>query len=257
MPAAQCGHFTESVWYLPDTRLCFAAPSGDDVPEVSRLPALQTGHITFGSFQRLTKLNDDVLRLWARVLSAVPGSRLRLQSTQMKNPAVRTQFLARLSAVGIDAARVQLVPAGTRIEYLAAHAEVDILLDTFPHNGATTTCEALWMGVPTVTLAGTTMLSRQGASLLDCAGLAAWIASDPDDYVVRAVRHASDLDSLARLRSHLRAQVAASPLFDGPRFALQVQNAVRGMWQQKACGLAVETLGVARATTSGLPSSGF
>ena len=236
MPPAQRGHFSESVWYLPDTRLCFAAPSGDDVPAVSAPPALQAGHITFGSFQRLTKLNDEVLRLWARVLAAVPGAQLRLQSTQMNNAGARAQLLARLGAAGIDTARVRLVPAGTRIEYLAAHAEVDILLDTFPYSGATTTCEALWMGVPTVTLAGTTMLARQGASLLGCAGLADWIAADEDDYVARALHHASDVHALAQLRTRLRPQVAASALFDAARFAQRLQQAVRGMWREKACG---------------------
>lgn len=256
VPPDQRAHFTESLWYLPDTRLCFTPPAGADVPQVSGPPALHAGHITFGSFQRLTKLNDGVLGLWARVLQAVPGSRLRLQSEQMKDRTAGTQLLHRLVSAGIVATRVQLAEAGTRIEYLAAHAEVDILLDTFPHSGATTTCEALWMGVPTVTLSGTTMLARQGASLLTCAGLSEWIASDEDDYVARAVRHAGDLESLARLRTGLREQVAASPLFDAARFTQLLQKAVRGMWQQKACGLSVENAASAHAQPAA-PAAGY
>jgi predicted O-linked N-acetylglucosamine transferase (SPINDLY family) len=113
-----------------------------------------------------------------------------------------------------------------------AHADVDIILDTFPYPGATTTCEALWMGVPTMTLAGDTLISRQGASLLACAGLDDWIAVDVDDYVARALAHAADIDRLARLRSALRRKVLASPLFDAPRFAGNLEAALEGMWEQ-------------------------
>lgn len=254
VPSDQRAHFTESLWYLPETRLCFTAPTGAGVPQVSAPPALHAGHITFGSFQRLTKLNDGVLGLWARVLRAVPGSRLRLQSAQMKDRNSRTQLLQRLAAAGIDATRVQLAEGCTRLGYLAAHAEIDILLDTFPHSGATTTCEALWMGVPTLTLTGTTMLARQGASLLTCAGLPEWIAGDEDDYVARAVRHASGLESLARLRTGLREQVAASPLFDAARFMRLFQEAVRGMWQQKARGLSVKNAASAQAQRDAPPA---
>jgi len=230
VPPEQRVQFTETIWYLPETRMCFSPPAGPGVPEVSRPPSVNAGHVTFGSFQRQVKLNDSVLALWARVMQAVPGSRLRLQSAQMKTATARIQLLQRLAAAGIDSARVQLAVPGPRIEYLAAHAEVDIILDTFPHGGATTTCEALWMGVPTLTLAGKTMLARQGASLLACAGLAEWIAADQDDYVARAVRLAGDPAALARLRRGLREQVAASPLFDAARFTVNLQSALRGMW---------------------------
>lgn len=229
VPPEQRGFFSESICYLPDTRLCFTAPGGDGVPEVATPPVVAKGHVTFGSFQRLTKLHDAVLTLWAQVLAAVPGSRLRLQSKQMQDPTARRQLLARLQRVGVDARRVELVPASARLAYLAAHAEIDILLDTFPHSGATTTCEALWMGVPTVTLAGSTMLARQGASLLGCVGLADWVARDEAHYVELAVRHAGDIDALACLRAGLREQAAASPLFDAGRFAAHLQAALRIM----------------------------
>ena len=119
-----------------------------------------------------------------------------------------------------------------RDEYLAAHAGVDIILDTFPYPGATTTCEALWMGVPTLTLAGDTLVSRQGASLLACVGLDDWVAGDVDDYVARALAHAADIDGLAALRSGLRQKVLASPLFDGARFARNLEAALEGMWDK-------------------------
>lgn len=229
VPPEQREFFSESICYLPETRLCFTAPSGDDVPAVAPPPVVGKGYVTFGSFQRLTKLHDEVLTLWAQVLHAVPSSRLRLQSKQMQDPTARLQLLERLQRVGIEAQRVELMPATARAAYLAAHAEVDILLDTFPHSGATTTCEALWMGVPTVTLAGTTMLARQGASLLGCVGLSDWVARDEAHYVELAVRHAGDVAALAELRAGMRARAAASPLFDAGRFAARLQSALRNL----------------------------
>lgn len=133
---------------------------------------------------------------------------------------------------GIAPDRVLLAKQVPRNDYLAAHAQIDIILDTFPFTGGTTTCEALWMGVPTVTLLGKTMLACQGASLLACAGLKDWIAGDIDDYVAKALAHAGDLDKLARLRAGLRQQVLASPLFDGPRFACNFEAAMWGMWSR-------------------------
>ncbi|MES2099508.1 MAG: tetratricopeptide repeat protein [Pseudomonadota bacterium] len=232
VPPEHHAHFTETIWYLPDTRLCFTPPAGPDVSEVTGLPALRTGHITFGSFQRLTKLTDAVLQLWAQVLRAVPDARLRLQSAQLNDAACRARLTVRLAAAGIDTARVRFAGGGPRAEYLAAHAEVDILLDTFPHSGATTTCEALWMGVPTLTLAGATMVARQGASLLKCAGLGDWVASNENDYVALAVRHANDLEALARLRSALRQRALESRLFDAATFTRLFQNAMRDMWER-------------------------
>jgi predicted O-linked N-acetylglucosamine transferase (SPINDLY family) len=132
---------------------------------------------------------------------------------------VRAELSERLQGLGIDASRVAMQGGISRHLYLAMHTNVDMILDTFPYPGGTTTCESLWMGVPTLTLAGETMLSRQGASLLSAAGLDDWIATDPEDYVARAVAHASDLDGLSALRMGLREQMQASPLFDAQRFA--------------------------------------
>jgi len=130
---------------------------------------------------------------------------------------------------GIDVAKVALLGSVAREAYLAAHSEVDLILDTFPYPGGTTTCEALWMGVPTLTLAGDTLLSRQGVSLLSASGLSGWIAADEEEYVARAVAFASDLGRLAALRAGLRQQVLASPLFDAPRFARHFEDALWGM----------------------------
>lgn len=223
--------FAESIWYLPDTRLCFTAP-GETSP-VAPLPALCKGDITFGCFQNLSKVGDEVLNAWGKIFAAIPHASLRMQCKQLAAPSQTERMLQRLHAVGIDSARVSLHGATTRENYLAAHAEVDMILDTFPYPGGTTTCEALWMGVPTLTLEGNSMLARQGASLLACAGLAEWIAKDKESYIAKAVFLSKDLSKLAALRFALRQQVLASPLFDAPRFAKNLEDALWGMYEKK------------------------
>ncbi len=230
VPEARQAQFTESVWYLPDTRLCFTAPAADLA--VAPLPAIKNGHITFGCFQNLTKVNDGVLELWGKILAALPDATLRLQCKQFSEPSLAAQLLQRLQRHGIDPARVAIHGSARREDYLAAHAEVDMILDTFPYPGGTTTCEALWMGVPTLTLAGDSLLARQGASLLGAAGLSDWVANSREAYVAKAIALASDLPGLARLRAGLRAQVLTSPLFDAPRFARHFEQALWGMWQR-------------------------
>ena len=116
-----------------------------------------------------------------------------------------------------------------RADYLSAYAQADILLDTFPYTGGTTTCEALWMGTPTITLAGATMIARQGASLLTAAGLGDWVAQTPEDYVALAVARAGDLPGLAALRRIMRDQLRTSPLFDAPRFSRNLVDALFAM----------------------------
>jgi protein O-GlcNAc transferase len=234
VPEARQAQFTESLWYLPDTRLCFTAPAADLA--VAPLPALANGRITFGCFQNLTKVNEGVLELWGKVMAALPDATLRLQCKQFSEPALVAQLQQRLQRHGIDPARVATHGSAQRAAYLAAHAEVDMILDTFPYPGGTTTCEALWMGVPTLTLAGDSLLARQGASLLSAAGLAQWVANSQEEYVAKAVAFASDLPELAALRAGLREQVLASPLFDAPRFARHFEEALWGMWQHHRAG---------------------
>ena len=151
----------------------------------------------------------------------------------MTDARTAAALCGRMAAQGIDTGRVELHGAMPRREYLAAHAGVDLLLDTFPFTGGTTTCEALWMGVPTLTLAGETLIARQGASLLTAAGLSDWIAADEDEYVANAVAFASNLEALAGLRAGLRQRVLASPLFDAPRFARNLEDALWGMWEER------------------------
>ena len=230
LPASEEVSFTEHIWRLPETRLCFTPPTVD-VP-VSPLPALNNQYITFGCFNNLSKLNDAVVSLWAQILNQVPGSRLFLKTRQLSEFSVKQGITERFSVHGIAANRLVLEGPSSRVVYLAAHQRIDIALDPFPYPGGTTTVEALWMGVPVLTLTGERFLSRQGVGLLMNAGLPEWVATDPDDYVARAVRHASDLQALSALRRQLRQQMLVSPIFDARRFAQHFEAALRGMWRK-------------------------
>jgi predicted O-linked N-acetylglucosamine transferase (SPINDLY family) len=229
LPESEEANFTEKIWRLPETRLCFTAPDVDI--DVAPLPALSNGHITFGCFQNPNKIGDAVVTLWARVLQAVPGSRLFLKTKQFGETRVLKAVIERFAARGIDADRLAIEGFSPREEYLAAYHRVDISLDSFPFPGGTTTVESLWMGVPVLTLAGASFLARQGVGLLMNAGLPDWIAADENGYVARAVEHARDLPHLAALRKGLRQQVLNLPIFDAPRFAGHFEAALRGMWQ--------------------------
>jgi predicted O-linked N-acetylglucosamine transferase (SPINDLY family) len=229
LPPREESSFTERIWRLPETRLCFSAP--DVNLHVNELPALAEGYVTFGCFNNLTKMNNEVVALWARVLTAVPNSRLFLKSPQLGEAPVRQGVVGRFAAHGIDSTRLTMEGLSSRFEYLKTYQRIDIALDPFPYTGGTTTCEALWMGVPVLTLAGERFLSRQGVGLLMNARLPQWVASDADDYLARALTHASDLPSLARLRAGLRQQALTSPLFDAPRFTDHFEQTLRSMWR--------------------------
>ena len=231
LPPGEEGLYRERVWRLPHSRFCMAPP--DDAPGVSALPALATGHVTLGSFQELAKLNDRVLALWSRVMAALPQARLRIQSKRLSRPQELALWRKRLVAAGIPSERCDLLPASSRADYLRAHQEVDFILDSFPYTGGTTTTEALWMGVPTLTLTAPGMLGRQGDAHLRNLGLDDWVASSEAEFVELARRHASPqgLQALAALRSQLRERCRISPLFDNVRFAADWTQALQAMHQ--------------------------
>jgi protein O-GlcNAc transferase len=222
---------TERLVRLP--RCCWAYEPGEDLPAVNRLPAQTTGRVTFGVMNRLVKVTPRMIGLWSRILSAVPDSRLLVLVAPgcELEPTVRERFVE----AGIDSQRLVLVPQRPRRAYLELFNQVDVALDPFPYAGMTTTCDALWMGVPTITLAGNTHVSRTGVSLLSAVGLPELIARSPDEYVDIAVRLESDLNRLALLRSGLRDRVTQSSLFDGAGLARAVEAAFREMWR-KWCG---------------------
>ena len=230
LPPEEEQFFTERIWRLPETRLCFTPPKVD-LP-VSGLPALTSGQITFGCFNNLTKVTDMVVAVWSTILKTVPKSRLFMKARALQETTVQEELISRFSKYGIGRERLILEGYVPRSDYLAAYHRIDIGLDPFPYPGGTTTAEALWMGVPVLTLAGERFLARQGVGLLMNAGLPDWVATDQEDYVSRAVANASNLEHLASLRAGLRQQVLASPIFDATRFARHFEAALRGMWEK-------------------------
>ncbi len=223
-------NFTEKVWRLPETRLCFARP--EEEVDAGPLPARTSGRVTFGCFNRLEKINDDVVATWAKLLARVPDSRLLLKSVQFADSAIRRETLARFATQGVVADRISLEPSERFADYLAAHRRIDIALDPFPYTGGATTMHALWMGVPVLTLAGQRFIARQGVGLLQNAGLGDWIAGSVDDYVAAGAAYAANLDALASLRSTMRERLQASPILDTRRFAGHFEAAMRGMWRE-------------------------
>jgi predicted O-linked N-acetylglucosamine transferase (SPINDLY family) len=219
-PPGGAQEFSEKVLAISPCRLCFAAPP--DSPPVVAPPASRGRPFTFGSFNRYAKIGPEVVRTWARILQAVPASRLLLKSDALADPRLHEQVRERFAAHGIDAARLELRGPSPHAQMLAEYGDIDIALDTFPYNGGLTTCEALWMGVPVLALLGSSMISRQSASLLRAAGLEDWIAQSPDDYVRLAAERAGNGDALATLRRGMREQVGASPLMDAPAFAAKL-----------------------------------
>jgi len=216
---------------LPDCWCCYQ-PTVDS-PEVNPLPARSTKRVTFGSMNHVAKVNEGALALWARVLDAVKGSQLLMLSPEGRT---RERVLAFFNARGIAPERVDLVGYVPRSEYLRLYHRIDIALDTFPCNGMTTTCDALWMGVPVLTLPGEMPVSRAGLSILSTIGLGEFAASSEDDYVRIATDLAGDLPRLAALRVTLRQQMQSSPLMNAPRFARNVEAAYRSMWQTWCAG---------------------
>jgi predicted O-linked N-acetylglucosamine transferase (SPINDLY family) len=203
------------------------------------LPALANGHLTFGSFNRLGKLNTSTIGMWSQLLRALPASRLTLAG--IPPGAEHKQLIRRFASEGIAGERLDFHPRGPLQTYLALHHGVDICLDTFPYNGGTTTQHALWMGVPTLTIAGTTPAGRQGAGILARVGLAEFIAADSGDFVAKGVRWATELAALAELRAGLRERCRQSPSHRPDILVRALDAALRRMWTRWCADLPAES----------------
>lgn len=219
---------TEQLVRLPRAFFCYQ-PS-ELSPEITPLPALASGRVTFGSFNNFAKVTPRVLDAWFEILHRVPGSRLLLLAQQAGS--LRARLDQRAAQRGIDAARIELCDKRPMADYLRLVQQADIALDPFPMNGHTTTCDALWMGVPVVMLAGQSYVTRFGGSALLQVGLDRLIALSVEQYVETAVSLAVDLPALARMRQELRPRMATSALLDFSGFAREVESAYRTMWRR-------------------------
>jgi predicted O-linked N-acetylglucosamine transferase (SPINDLY family) len=221
----------ETLTRLPEAFLCYAPPT---IAPVSPLPPFKRkGHITFGSFNNVAKISQASVTLWSHILLRVPESKLLLKHLALRDPGLQQLLHDRFQAQGVTPDRVVVVqPTLGHREHLETYAEVDIALDTFPYHGTTTTTEALWMGVPVVTLQGDRHASRVGVSLLSVVGLPELIAQTSDEYVEIAAQLAAEPTKVEEFRRTLRSKVANSRLTDGPRFARDLEHAYREMWRK-------------------------
>lgn len=233
-PGADAWH-SERLVRLDRCFLCYTPPP--DAPPVSPPPHERNGHVTFGSFNALLKVHEGVIALWTRTVNAVPGSRLLLKNAGLSDPAVRADLAARFARAGLAPERLELSPfAPTTVAHLDAYARVDIGLDTFPFGGATTTCEAMTMGVPVVSLTQRSHVSRVGRSLLTAVGMPEMAADTEDGFVAAAAGLSADRTRLSTLRATLRQRLRASPLGDGPDHAAHFGAAIRQAWRELCHG---------------------
>jgi len=229
-PPGEADRFhTETLVRLPGGFLCYTPPA--DAPAVRPTPALAQGFVTFGSFNNLAKVTPGAIEAWAEILRAMPTARLLLKGKLFSDFGFSQHYLAQFAGLGISAERISLRPLISGIaDHMRLYHEIDIGLDPFPYNGTTTTCEALYMGVPVVTLVGDHHLARVGLSLLSHIGLAGFAASDRSAYVRLAVERARNTSELNALRMGLRERLRNSTLMDAPRFASVFESALRNLW---------------------------
>jgi predicted O-linked N-acetylglucosamine transferase (SPINDLY family) len=226
-PAAEQRH-TEKLLRMDACFLCYQPPA--DAPPVK--PREAGTPVVFSSFNNIAKVNAETIRLWGRILAGVPHSRLVLKSSALSFPDTVDRLLDGFEHAGVDPARVDLRGwIGERQQHLDAYGDIDIALDTFPYNGTTTTCEALWMGVPVITQAGEVHMSRVGASIMHCADLDELVAHDDAQYVSTAIELARDAARRQALRAHLRSRLLASPLLDHAGYTRQLEAHYRQAWR--------------------------
>lgn len=228
-PEEAAKHYCETPLEMPDGYICYAPPSY--APDVAPLPALEVGHVTFGCLNNPGKLNSDVIETYANILGQVPNSKLLFRFRGIDDAAVHAPLVQQFKTHGIESSRLIFEGNAPHIEFLATYNRIDIALDTFPYSGGLTTCEALWMGVPTVAILGDTFAGRHAATHLRTAGYAEMLTTTKEEMIAKAITLASDIDGLSAMRLDMRYQVETSPLCDGPRFAKAFTSVMRSAWQ--------------------------
>lgn len=233
-PVGEEAPFVERPLRLERCYLCYQGP--EYAPEASGPPLLKRGYVTYGCFNTLTKISPEVIAVWARILHADKDARLLLKNASLSDASTRKRIWDLFARHGVAQHRVELHGASPHAELLAAYAEIDIALDPFPYNGGTTTCEALWMGVPVITLAGDRFVSRVGQTILVNAGLSEWVARNEKEYVERALELPRDPAGLAERRISQRDRLRASALGDTRAFTRRWEHALRLVWRRWCAG---------------------
>jgi predicted O-linked N-acetylglucosamine transferase (SPINDLY family) len=234
-PQGSAQRFTETLLYMPESRLCFTPI--EDAPPPSPRPS--GAPPVFGSFNRLDKINDEVIQAWSRILLRVPEARLVIKNSALAVPDVAARFRQRFLQCAVGEERIELRPSSSHRELLAQYADIDLALDPFPYNGGATTLDALWMGVPVLALAGERMIGRQSTAMLSCIGRDDLVANDLDQYVELSVRKAFEVDRLREERLQLRERMRVSALCDTSRFARAMEDNLRSAWRRWCAGQAI------------------
>jgi predicted O-linked N-acetylglucosamine transferase (SPINDLY family) len=221
--------YSEKLLCLPDGYVCYSPPPY--APDVVKPPALTNGFVTFGCFNNLAKITRPTIEVWAAILQRIPNAKMILKTHQLSDGSTAGVFRADFAALGIAGDRIELRGSSGHQAFMGEYGDVDIVLDPFPYSGGLTTCEALWMGVPTITLPGEIFASRHSASHLSNVGMGDWITESIQDYIETAIARAADLVALTELRARLRRQVSRSPLCNAPRFGRSLGAALRHAWQ--------------------------
>jgi protein O-GlcNAc transferase len=219
----------ETLWRMPDVFCCYR-PHENSPAVINHPPFEDNGHITFGCFNNFAKVTDPVLEAWAEIMARVPNSRLLLEIKGIDGERFRVETVARMKRLGLPVERVDMLPRRPENQFVL-YNRIDMALDPFPCVGGTTSLDSLWMGVPFVTLAGKSFVSRMGVSILTNAGMPELVASNTDEYIKLATGLAQDPERVKNLRKSLRQRVAASPLMAQQAFARHMEDAFRQMWQ--------------------------
>lgn len=247
-PPGSDAFYTEKLIRMPDDYICYQPPP--HMPEVGPLPAATNGYVTFGCFNNPTKVNEVLLAEWARLLLAVPDSRLFLKGTAFGFETMQQRVVRVMATHGIDASRIRFEGHSNHVKLLESYNEIDIALDPWPYSGGLTTCEAMMMGVPVITLPGPTFAGRHSATHLVNAGMPELVTQDWDEYIARAKGLAGDLQSLSIIRNHLRRILLDSPVCNSAKYAGHLADALRAIWQRYCEGKTPAALGF---TEQGLP----
>jgi protein O-GlcNAc transferase len=221
--------YSEKLLPLPDGYVCYSPPPY--APDVVALPALKNGYVTFGCFNNLAKITPRVIETWADILRRLPTARLILKTHQLSDGPTANALRAGFMALGIAGDRIELRGSSGHRAFMGEYGDVDLVLDPFPYSGGLTTCEALWMGVPTITLPGEIFASRHSASHMSNVGLPDWVTGSIEDYIEMAVSRTRDISALADLRAEMRDKMRRSPLCDAPRFGRNLGAALRRAWR--------------------------
>jgi len=230
-PKDEENHFVEKIFRLPEISQCFTPPDFD--VEINTLPALKNNFITFGCINKLTKVNDDVILLWSKVLSSVKGSKILLKNKDLNNKKVCEKILERFKKNNINEDRIILEgESKSRKELLQVYNRIDIALDPFPFQGNTSTIEAVWMGVPVITLRGNRYLFHFGESINSNLNMKDWIANNHEEYISKSLEFASDIKQLIKIRKTLRQIALNSPVFDAERFSEHFSNMLWDIWNE-------------------------